>query len=283
MKAIAYPLSALLASCALAFAEAPEAEHPLLWKPSPPVEIEGVDAVDLTDDQLRQFLQRKIQSIDHFQGNVELVRLAPGYAVTLIFDRPLEAIVLGDPSLVAYKQHDRLLVLSAAQRQGDTSLQLLFKGGILLNYHVFIAPNYVNAQSTLHVRVAPDEHSAGQGFREISALLRNFDLWKQEGTLPDSRISRLPVMRRGGDFEYYDFYRFADGSAALTFAFRNPDGKPRRLHPGRLRFKVGGALYTPLYTSLHRNELSARQATTGFVFFQKPPFVLEQPFELIWR
>ena len=272
----------LLALAAMNLAASASAADPVpvLQKPAAPIDVEGTPADQLSDPQLRAFLGQKLLHLDQSSDTVELIRVAPGYAASLVFDRPLEAIVVGDPSLVAYKQHDRMLVLSAAQRSGDTSLRVMFRGGVLLNYHIFIAPDYRTAVSTVWIRVA-GSGSDGSGrtaqpmpLREVLANVWNFDARKSEGAI--GNVQRVPIFRRAEDgVELYDVFRFKDGTNALTFGMRGSD----RPLPSHLRLRIGETEFRPAYASLEAGGPSGE--SRGMLIFRNPPFDWDQPFRIV--
>jgi hypothetical protein len=269
-------------------------------QPPATVVVDGKAADKMSDDEMREFLESKIQTIHQGEGAVELLRVAPGYALTLSFSEPVGSVILGDPSLVRFSLQGRILVLSAGARRGDTSMQVVMPGDRILNYHIFISPNFVDAQSTLNIIVAgggqDSRGSSGPGspyvgpdddldIGAIAAIISNYDALEQEGALSKRGVKRMPVFRKSdlSSFEYYYIYSFKGGPVAISFAYRNPFPHSIRYDESRLRLQMGNVLYIPDYVSFNQTELGPGDVSTGFAIVAEPAFVPNQPFELTWK
>lgn len=262
-----------------------------------PVVVDGKKAQDLDDDQMREFLEAKIQTIHQGEGAVELLRIAPGYALTMTFSEPLSSVVVGDPGMVKFTNKGKVLVLSANTRTGDTSMQIVLPGDRILNYHIFIAPNFAEAQSTLNVIVASNKGSgggagspyydAGEGLdiRAIANVISNYDALEQEGAISRSGVKRYGIFRKSDitSFEYYYIYVFKNGPVAISFAYRNPYNYEVRYDESRLRLQMGNMLFVPDYVSFNQTHLSGGETSTGFAVIADPSFSPNQPFELNWN
>lgn len=273
----------------------------VILQPPATVVVDGKSADKMTDDEMREFLESKIQTIHQGEGAVELLRVAPGYALTLSFSEPVGSVILGDPSLVKFSLQGRILVLSAGARRGDTSLQVVMPGDRILNYHIFISPNFIDAQSTLNVIVAGRGGAGGSGGSDggnpyvgpdasldigaIAAIISNYDALEQEGALSRRGVKRMPVFRKSdlSSFEYYYIYSFKGGPVAISFAYSNPFPHSIRYDESRLRLQMGNVLYIPDYVSFNQAELGPGEVSTGFAIVTEPAFVPNQPFELTWK
>lgn len=272
----------------------------VIMQPPATVVVDGKPADKLSDDEMREFLESKIQTIHQSEGAVELLRVAPGYALTLTFSMPVNSVILGDPSLVKFSLQGRILVLSAGARRGDTSMQLVMPGDRILNYHIFISPNFVDAQSTLNVVVGAAGKQSGGGAETgnpyvgegesldigaIASVISNYDALEQEGALSKRGVKRMPVFKKSdlSSFEYYYIYSFKDGPVAISFAYKNPFPHPIRYDESRLRLQIGNVLYIPDYVSFNQTELGSGDVSTGFAIITEPAFVPNQPFELVWK
>ncbi len=265
-------------------------------EPPPPVVINGKRAEELSEDEMIEFLQSKIQEIDQEEGQVKLLKIAPGYPLSLFFSETVQDTILGDPELIKISPTNRGLVLTAGARGGDTPMTLVFSGGRRLFYHIFIAQNFSNSMTSLKVNFIKTGPSAGRSgkliMREgnldvayIANVIFNYDALKNEKALDAQAIKRFPVFRVSNvtPFTYYDLFRFSDGTIALTFSLRNETGRPVRVNESKLRFTLGNLEFIPDYASIDKLRLQPGEATKGFVVIIKPPFSTEQKFELNWR
>lgn len=276
---------------------APGAPQNVIYEPPPPVVVDGTKAAEMTDEEMREFLEAKIFTIYQDEGAVELLRVAPGYALTVTFDEPVVGVVMGDPNLMSFVNQGRTLVLSARQRSGDTSMQLIFGGSKILNYHLFIADNFVNAQSTIRV-ISGDSSGSSSGPKSpyisadneldiaaISRIISNYDAMVQEKSLDTRTVRRMAVFRKSDitSFEIYYIYLFKNGPAVISFAYTNPFNYPIKYDESNLRIQVGNMQFVPDFVSFHNTTLTPGQTTTGFAILTAPPFSFKQPFELIWK
>lgn len=261
-----------------------------------PVLVDGKKAQDLDEDQMREFLESKIQTIYQGEGAVELLRIAPGYALTMTFSEPLSSVVVGDPGLVKFTNKGKVLVLSANTRSGDTSMQIVLPGDRILNYHIFIAPNFAEAQSTINVIVSSNSRGGAAGspyynpdegldIRAIANVISNYDALEQEGAISRSGVKRYGIFRKSDitSFEYYYIYVFKNGPVAISFAYGNPYDYDIRYDESRLRLQMGNMIFVPDYVSFNQAHLGPGESSTGFAVIADPGFSSAQPFELNWN
>ncbi|MDD2708704.1 MAG: hypothetical protein PHV34_12015 [Verrucomicrobiae bacterium] len=269
--------------------------------PAPPVVIRGKPVDQMSDDELRDFLQTKVQTIEQGDQTVEIVRVAPGYPVTIHFAEPMAFFVPpSDPNLFSIEKiSGKTLAIAARQRQGDGCLQVYFGGGKIRLYHVFTAENLVQAHTALRVAsfetgsglsspAAPtgvNPHNGTPDVRAIANIIGNFDALMAEKAITPREVRRFPVFRKNPktSFTCFDLYRFADGPLAVSFAYANPFTHAIRLDESRMRISLGNLQYVPDYVSLHRRTLEPGANTTGFAVVNRPAFHFDQPFELIWK
>ena len=268
----------------------------VIYEPPAPVVIEGKKASEMSEDEMREFLEKKIQTIYQTEGAVEFLRVAPGYALTLTFDLPVQAVVMGDDQLVSFQMQGTTLVLAARQRRGDTSMQLIFGGQKIFNYHIFIADNYSTAQSTIRVistatggggrPKSPYVSQEGElDLKAISNIISNYDALEQEKSVDKRTVQRLAVFRKSDitSFEIYYIYLFKNGPTAISFAYTNPFSYPLRYDESQLRVQIGNMQFVPDFVSFHNTDLRPGQVTTGYLVLANTPFSVKQPFELIWK
>lgn len=264
----------------------------VIFEPADPVMIDGKPADELTDDELRDFLQKKVMDIHQEEGQVELIRLARGYSLTLRFDEPVSGVVFGDPALVGYTQEGRILVLSARQSEGDTTMQVILPGSRIFPFHIFVEPTFVSAQTTINVTTSRGPNAAqgskGQpvpSFAQIAAVVGNYDALIQEGALDKRTVRRLPVGVKSpfGMFQYYDWFVFPDGTSAVSFALTNANSGDLVVNKSRLRLQVGNVRYIPTMVSIAPDRIPRNRFATGFAVFRSPPFALNQRFELLFQ
>ncbi len=199
--------------------------------------------------------------------------------------------------MIKFSLQGRILVLSAGARRGDTSMQVVLPGDRILNYHIFISPNFVDAQSTLNIIVAGrngGKLGAGSPYvgpeqsldiGAIASIISNYDALEQEGAISNRGVKRLPVFKKSdlSSFEYYYIYVFKNGPVAISFAYKNPFPHPIRYDESRLRLQMGNVLYIPDYVSFNTTNLEPGEISTGFAIVTEPSFVPNQPFELAWK
>lgn len=263
-------------------------------KPADSVVIQGKKADQLSDEETRDFLQGKIRTISQRDGEVELLRIAPGYPMTLSFSELPQTIILGDPKMVGYQKVGKTVVLSATTRQGDTSLQVFFAGGKLRVYHLFIEPDFVTGETS--VRVTPflsdvktsrtsSPDACSLTIKEILDIVRNYDLMTQEKSLHQREVRRFDLFRKSRypNFTYFALYRFASGPVVITFSYENSTPVAVRVDESKIRMELGHRLFVPDFVSFHKILLKAGERTTGLVLMYQPPFSVEQSFELVNR
>ncbi|VVM06255.1 hypothetical protein MAMC_01014 [Methylacidimicrobium cyclopophantes] len=266
---------------------------------APPVLVNGRRADELNEDELRNFLQDKVRTIHQGDGQVEMLRIAPGYPLVLEFAEPISGWELGDGKLISVKRSLQSLILRATEDKGDTSLIVFFGGGKTRPYHLFVEESFAKAQTL--IRVAPFAKRNGMvqkaswsggeqpgqyaDVAEVAHVVENYDLLVREGSITPRDIQRLALFRRSQmtGFDYYYLYRFASGPLAITFAWRNPFPYPVRLDESTLRVAIGGSRFIPDFVSVNKELLPPKAATSGFLILFDPPFAPEQPFALVWK
>lgn len=267
---------------------------------APPVIINGKRADELTDDERREFLESKILDINHEDGEVQLIHIAPGYPITISFQEPVQNMLLADSSLISVQNlNEKTLVLRAQAREGDTSLQVFFHGNKLRVYHIFVQENMGTAETAIRVASfgAAGWNARGGGsmgwmsphgmldVRSISQIIRNYDALMGERAINSRMVRRTPLFRTSQitAFTTYYIYQFASGPAAVSFAYTNPYPYAIRYDESRLRIAIGNVRYIPDYVSFHKNILSPGESTTGFAVVGRPAFRFDQPFDLVWK
>jgi hypothetical protein len=138
--------------------------QPIISEPAKPVMINGKPASELTEQQMMDFLQSKIKTITQEDGELLPLRVAPGYALKIMFQEPIMDAVPGDPALCTLtKVGSRILVFNAKQRAGDTNLSVFFAGGVVRQYHIFIEANFSTADDFFRVLAATEVPETGVG------------------------------------------------------------------------------------------------------------------------
>jgi hypothetical protein len=256
------------------------------------------------------FLQQKIKTIHHEDGKVEILHIAPGYPLTVIFEETIAQVIIGDPGVAQVKvmggasdNTGKILFIKAATRlepnQPDvpnTILQVLFAGNKLRVYHIFIEANLVKADTTIRVVSFgghPNQRTFGldgQGrldIRLITQVIRNYDALQREHGVDADLVKRIEVFRRSKitSFTTFYIYRFSSNPIAVSFAYQNPYPYPIRYDESRLRLSLGNVQYIPDYVSFHKTTLQPGEATTGFAVVSRPVFAIgpNTPFELVWK
>jgi hypothetical protein len=303
-------LAPILALCALSTLQAQEAVRPfgapagqngggnqIIKEPPPPVIINNKPADKLTDDEATDFLQQKVKTVTQDDRQVKLIHIAPGYPITLFFDEKPSDVILGDKKMIGAQIVQNGLVLTADARNGDTSMQVLFGPERDYIYHIFIEPNFKDAETSIKIVSGSDPGPGGGGgaaassgtnglnIPYISQVLSNYDAMDSEGGIDHQGIRRTQIFRHSNitGFTYYDIYQFADGTVALTFAYRNSYDSAYRFDESRLRVTIGSEMYVPDYVSLNKTILGSDEATGGFLVLAKPAFSMKQTFELNWK
>jgi hypothetical protein len=278
--------------------------QPIISEPAKPVMIDGKPASELTEQQMLDFLQSKIKTITQEDGELLPLRVAPGYALKLMYQEPIMDAVPGDPALCTLtKVGSRILVFNAKQRAGDTNLSVFFAGGVVRQYHIFIEANFSTADDFFRVLAATEVPETGVGgpsgassasmFLDASGevngsnltnLINNYDALVSERSVDTNRIRRREVFRRGSGnaWTYYYVFDFANGSAAVSFRYRNPGRMEAVFTPGRVRIQIGAMIFTPDFAAVDKEYIGQGQSAIGYVFFKKPAFSLNQPFDLVW-
>jgi hypothetical protein len=270
----------------------------VLEQDAPPVIIKGKRAEDLTDDERKDFLREKIKDIYQEDGEVELIRLSPGYPTTLTFEDRLTNFVLGDSTMVKIDQigDGRTLVLNALEREGQTTLQIFFGGQKVRVYDLEIPSGTPFVQAPIAIRVAgfgksPQNTNSngapagGIDVRSITTVIANYDALLQEGSINSQTVKRTPVFKvsNAESFTVYYIYQFASGPLAISFAYKNPYNYPIRYNESQLRIQLGNMKFLPDYVSIQKTTLQPGEVTTGFAVVNNPSFTPSQPFELIWK
>ncbi|MDD2676213.1 MAG: hypothetical protein PHP75_01905 [Methylacidiphilaceae bacterium] len=266
---------------------------------APPVLIEGKRADQMTEDELLGFLQGKVRTIHQGDGQMEILRVAPGYPLVLEFAEPISSWELGDNKLLGVRRSAQSLILRATENNGDTSLLVFFAGGKTRPYHVFIEESFAKTQTLIRVASFGKQNGmiqnaswSGGGqpgqyadVAEVARVVENYELLMREGSITPRDIQRLSLFRRSQltGFDYYYLYRFASGPLAITFSWRNPFPYPVRLDESTLRVAIGQSRFIPDFVSVNKELLAPRAATSGFLILFDPPFAPEQNFALVWK
>jgi hypothetical protein len=271
----------------------PVDEELVQTKPADPVLIQGKKADQLSDDETRDFLQGKIRTISQNDGEVELIRVAPGYPMTLSFAEVPQNVVLGDPKMVGYQKMGKTLVLSATTRQGDTSLQVFFSGGKLRVYHLFVESDFTTGETAVRVdpfsAIPQKQLTSSTGgalsLKDVLDVVRNYDLLIREKSIRPQEVRRFDLFRksRSPGFTYFCLYRFSSGPVVVTFSYQNGSKIALRVDESKIRLELGHQLFIPDFVSFHQNFLMPEESTTGVAILQHPPFAPDQPFELVSR
>ena len=277
---------------------------PIISEPAEPVMIDGKPASELTEQQMLDFLQGKIKTIEQEDGELIPLRVAPGYALKMMFQEPIMDAIPGDPALCSLtKVGNKILVFNAKQRAGDTNLSVFFAGGIVRHYHIFIEANFSTADDfyrVLAAQQAPETGVAGSSPRasaimfldgaggvnvqNLSNVINNYDALVQERAVDTNRVRRREIFRRGSAsaWTYYYIFEFSNGSAAVSFRYRNPGAMETVFDPRRVRLQIGAMVFVPDYATADREYIGPGQAVIGYIFFKQPAFSLNQPFDLVW-
>jgi hypothetical protein len=272
--------------------------------PARPVSINGKPANELTKDEVIQFLQDKIKdSVQQEDGDLLPVHVAPGYAVTIQYQEPIIDVIPGDRELCSLtKVGDKILVINARQRAGDTNLSVVFPGGIVRHYHLFIEHDFATADDFYRILTAtqtPETTVGGQGAgtspsmfvdasgnvngSNLTNLINNYDALVSERAVDTNRIRRHDLFRRGPGNAFTYYYIFQLGSdAAVTFRYRNPGAMQTVCNPGRIRLQIGAMVFRPDFASVDREYIGPGESAIGYVYFRNPTFSLNQPFDLVW-
>jgi hypothetical protein len=278
--------------------------QPIISEPAKPVMIDGKPASELSEQQMMDFLQGKIKTITQEDGELLPLRVAPGYALKLMYQEPIMDAVPGDPALCTLtKIGSKILVFNAKQRAGDTNLSVFFAGGIVRQYHIFIEANFSTADDFFRVLAATEVPETSVGAvsgassssmfldtagevngSNLTNLINNYDALLSERSVDTNRIRRREVFRRGSGtaWTYYYVFDFANGSAAVSFRYRNPGRMDTVFTPGRVRIQIGAMIFTPDFAAIDKEYIGPGQSAIGYVFFKKPAFSLNQPFDLVW-
>jgi hypothetical protein len=278
-----------------------DAQTEVIQQTAPPVIINGKPADQMTDDEKLEFLQEKVKTISQEDGQVELLRVAPGYPLTLSFEEPIMSVIVGDTAMVKTENlNPKTLVISPTSREGDTSMQVFFSGNLERIYHIFIADSFVNGETAIKIRAFGSGESSPESsiaksvaykgsdeldIRMIAQVIRNYDALVMEKAIDSRSIRRFSIFRKSPitSFTTYYIYRFSNGPAAITFSYKNPYPYPIRYDESRLRLAIGNVTYVPDYVSLQKTNLGPGDATSGFAVISKPVFSFDQPFELVWK
>ncbi|CAF0704873.1 hypothetical protein [Candidatus Methylacidithermus pantelleriae] len=269
--------------------------NPIVEEEAPPVTINGKKVEELSEEELLEFLQNKVRDIEQDDGQVEILRVAPGYPLVLAFSDPVLGWEVGDPKLLEISRKNSTLVLRPMDRSGDTTLVVFFSGNRTRPYHVFVEESFATGMTLL--RVAPFDSLAhkimwasgpdGQygGVADIARVIQNYDLLVREKALSPREVHRIPIFKHSEltGFDYYYVYRFSSGPIAISFSWRNPFPYRVRLDESSLRVAIGNSRFIPDFVSVNHEVLPPGRATSGFLVLLDPPFHPAQPFKLVWK
>ncbi len=258
--------------------------------PPPPLVINGKKDKDLTDDEQREFLQEKVKTINQDDGQIELIRVAPGYPVTLRFSEPIQDIAIGDKGLLTVQNKGRVAEISAVATQGDTPVKFLFSGAKIRPYHVFVVDTFLNGDSM--VSVEPFDYSASQPYHtpnprdltQFIKILANYDALRINRQLDPRKIRRTPIFKENPatGFTLYYLYQI-NGALAYTFRYANPTQAEVHLDESRLRVEVGNGKFIPDFVSFSEPVIAPHSAITGYLVLFNPAFAISRPVEIIWK
>lgn len=281
---------------------------PVVEEVPPEVLINGKPASQLTEDEKIDFLTQKIKTISHEDGQVEILKVAPTYPLTVLFSEPIQMFVIGDDKMIKVElvggggggagggnsSPNGLVIRATARPPGDTVVQVFFSGGKVRLYHVFLQDNFVTADSCIRVvsfGKSPSNKTFGLSnrgqldVRAITNVIRNYDALLREKAIDNRMVKRMEVFKKSNitSFTTFYLYQFASKPVAISFAYQNPYPYPIRYDESRLRIALGNVQYIPDYVSFHKNTLQPGEVTTGFAIVAHPVFDVTQPFELVWK
>ena len=262
--------------------------------PPPPLQIGDKLDRDLTDDELRDFLNGKTRKIVQPDGQKELIKISPGYPVKLRFTEPVLDSIVGDPGALAVSKKGRILVLSAKTSEtADTTLDVMFSGNRLRRYQIFFLDNYVKADDLIDVGDFPEESvrlvsdtqtGVRKSIKDWLLLIENYETYRAQGVVTDQQVKRTTVFRKNENsgFTTYSIY-VSSGAMAVTFAFENKYMNRIRMDETRLRLSLGNSLFIPSYVTLSATELDPGKSLTGVILVFNPTFSPTQPMDIIWK
>lgn len=261
--------------------------------PPPPVVINGKRADQLSDDEIVDFLAQKVRDVQQPNDAPVLIRLSPGYPVTLTFDKPVTDFEIGDAGMVSLRQSANRIILRAKRAQGSTRIDVFFSDRTIRTYHVFIVPTFVNADGIVNIQTADDaDHAAPANPQNLRAALpqilnviHNYELMSKERVITTLDVKRTRVFKKDPltGFIYYDIFAFKSGYVAMTFGWENTYPNPVRLDESRFRVAFGHSLYIPDFVSINKPVLGPKEGTGGVIVFASPIFALNQPMEFVWK
>lgn len=281
---------------------------PVVKEMPPEVLINGKPAHTLTEDETIEFLTQKIKTISHEDGQVELLKVAPTYPLTILFSEPIQMYVVGDDKMIKVElvggssggggagntAPTGMVIRATSRPPGDTVVQVFFAGGKVRMYHIFLQDNFVTADSCIRVvsfGKSPSDKTFGLSnrgqldVRAITNVIRNYDALLREKAIDNRLVKRTEVFRKSNitSFTTFYLYQFASKPVAISFAYQNPYPYPIRYDESRLRIALGNVQYIPDYVSFHKNTLQPGETTTGFAIVARPAFDVNQSFELVWK
>ena len=108
----------------------------------------------------------------------------------------------------------------------------------------------------------------------LTNLINNYDVLLNERSVDTNRIRRREIFRRGSGtaWTYYYVFDFANGSAAVSFRYRNPGRMEAVFTPERVRIQIGAMIFTPDFATVDKEYIGPGQSAIGYVFFKKPEF-----------
>ncbi|CAI9085747.1 hypothetical protein A7K93_06245 [Candidatus Methylacidiphilum fumarolicum] len=267
---------------------------------APPVIINGKKAEELSEDELLQFLQQKVRMIHQEDGQVEILRISPGYPLAIEFSEPIVGWEIGDGKLIHISKQGAKLILRSLDTTGDTSLLVFFQGNRTRIYHIFVESDFQKALSL--IRVSPFSKNSSlmptqlvaysigtdediSSVKSVAQIIANYDLLVREGSLKPMDVSRIAIFKRSKltGFDYYYLYRFSSGLLAISFAWKNLYPYRVRLDESTLRVAIGQSRFIPDYVSLNKLIVPPGGMTSGFLIISNPPYSPDQPFSLIWK
>lgn len=270
---------------------------PVAVEAPPPVLYKGEPVDKMTDEQLTTIIQGKVlDDVDVDDGQVMVLRVAPGYHAVLVFKEPISDVIVDDPKLFEVQKVGKKLDIKAATHDygADAQVKVFFGGDKFRVFHLIIAENFAEGISVVRVnpfgkniRFAdfPGANDSGIDMRRVANVVGNYDAMLAEGQIKANSVERIAVFRKNPatSFTTYYIYRFSDGVVAISFAYQNPFMQKIEYDETRLRIELGGVRYIPDRVYLHKRVLAPGAICSGFAVVARPVFSPKQPFELVWK
>ena len=276
----------------------------------PPVVINGKKADELSDEEIQEFIQSKVKTINQGPDQVVVLNIARGYPMTLEYNDPISEVVFNKSVLNVIRKGSNLELIALQSpdpknESKDTYLKVFFEDNKIRPYHVLISNTYVKGDYIINFPAFDEVSNSGPvssvSFDEKKKLIpdflriiMNFEALSQNKQIDPQMYRREPLFKKNpaSGFTYFYLYRMK-GGIAITFAFENIYTIKKSFNPFDLRIEIGGSRFRPDFCSMHevdggKNpnatiELKPNQSTTGVILYFNPIFDPKQPFELNWN